>query len=77
MAGNRRNSRNNRSFPALLNAPVWFYQACAYSFSFNQKRGKEEGKKNRACVFCGYLSELLGVCALLTDVYFQDVLNTV
>lgn len=40
MPGNCRNARNNRSFPAPLNAPVWFYQPCAHSFSFNQKRGK-------------------------------------
>lgn len=47
-AGNRRNSRNNRSFPAPLNAPVCLYQAPARSFSFNQKGGKGEVRKNRA-----------------------------
>lgn len=48
VAGNHRNTRNNRSFPAPLNAPVWLYQARARSFSFNQKRGKGEVRKNRA-----------------------------
>lgn len=50
MAGNRRNTRNNRSFPAPLNAPVWLYQPCARSFSFNQKRGRGEVRKNRGPV---------------------------
>lgn len=47
VAGNRRNTRNNRSFPDWLNAPVWLYQPCAHSFSLNQKSGKRrsEGKK--------------------------------
>ncbi len=50
VAGNRRNTRNNRSFPAPLNAPVWLYQPGAHSFSFNQKRRKGEVRKNRGPV---------------------------
>lgn len=48
VAGNRRNTRNNRSFPAPLNAPVCLYQVCARSFSFNQKRGKGDVREKQS-----------------------------
>ncbi len=50
VAGNRGKTRNNRSFPAPLNAPVWRYQPGARSFSFNHRGGKGEVRKNRGPV---------------------------
>lgn len=57
-AGNHRNTRNNRSFPAPLNAPVWLYQLrVLIRFLLIKKKKKEEKgevRKNRnSCGCCG------------------------
>lgn len=67
VAGNRRNTRNNRSFPAPASAPVCLIRLALIRFLLIKKRGKGAAREN---------SELAATAACQKHPKLPRVLNS-